>query len=59
VRHDPAQKYIPLDTVKKNPSKQLFSTQAGEEKRRFPSPIVVGTKGAFSLDKQQEKYAKL
>ena len=44
-----AQNYIPLNTVKKNPSKQLFSTEAGREKHGFPSPIVVGTKGAFTI----------
>jgi hypothetical protein len=36
------------DTVKKNPSKYLFSTEAGEAKEGFPSPIFVGAKRAFS-----------
>jgi hypothetical protein len=51
MRLDPPQNDIPLETVKKNPSIQLFSTEAGRKKRVFPSPISVGTKWAFSIDK--------
>src|SRR5215204_4690017 len=49
MRLDPAQHDMPLATVKKNPSQQVFPTEAGQEKRGFPSPIVVGTKGVFSV----------
>jgi hypothetical protein len=38
--------------VRENPLQQLFPTQTGEEKRGFPSPIVVAAKGAFNLDNE-------
>ena len=42
----------PGATVKKNPSKRLFSTQAGKEKRGYPSPESVGDKRPFNIDKE-------
>jgi len=41
----PAQIDLPVATVKKNPLKQLLSTYTGKEKRVYPSPVFVGTKG--------------
>jgi hypothetical protein len=35
MRLYPAQNYIPVGAVKKNPLQQLFYTQAGIEKRAF------------------------
>jgi hypothetical protein len=37
------------DAVKKNPLKQIFSTQAGKEKRGYPPPQSVGEKWVFSV----------
>jgi hypothetical protein len=37
----PSQNDLPVDTVKKNPSKQLFSPHAGGEKRRYLSLVIV------------------
>jgi hypothetical protein len=37
-----AQNYIPIDAVKKNPLQRLFSSQVGEEKWGFTSPIIGG-----------------
>jgi hypothetical protein len=41
MRLYPAQNYIPVDAVKKNPLQQLFHTQAGIEKRGFSQPRIV------------------
>jgi hypothetical protein len=38
----------PRDTVKKNPLKQLFSTETGEEKRGYPSSQSVGYNNTFA-----------
>jgi hypothetical protein len=53
----PSQYDLPVATVKKNPSKRLFLTEAGEEKRRYPLPESVGSKWALSTDNYWlEKY---
>jgi hypothetical protein len=36
LRLSRAQNALPVDTVKKNPLKPLFSTEAGKEKRGYP-----------------------
>jgi hypothetical protein len=37
--------------VNKNPSKQIFSPEAGEVKRGYPPPVFAGTKRSFNIDK--------
>jgi len=38
--------------VRENPLKRLFSTEAEEEKRGYPPPIIVERKRAINIDKK-------
>jgi hypothetical protein len=49
---NPAHNDLPGATVKQNPSKRLFLPQIGEKKREYPSPISVGRKRVFNIDKE-------
>jgi hypothetical protein len=45
----PSQNDLLVDTVKKNPLKQLFPTELGEEKRGYPPPKDGRGKRAFNI----------
>ena len=54
----PAKNDLPVDTVKKNPSKRIFSTKSGEKKWGYPSTINVGRKGCL-IQTRSIAYKKL
>jgi hypothetical protein len=55
-----ATKYPPFcrHPVRENPLKQLFSIQAGKEKRGYPSPRSGKGKWAFNVDRKAHHRKK-
>jgi hypothetical protein len=49
MRLYPAQNYIPVDAVKKNPLQRLFYTKSGIEKQVFSATIIAEEKRAFNI----------